>query len=284
MENLVQKIGGTAVLAKRLLFSAVLGIAVACSWLGTLDERATEAIDAGLKRALVSFAVARALNAAISLAQGTQFAAQPAGVGFQFSVGELMDPVNDLVEQLSTVMLTASVAFGIQKILVNIGAYWVVAPTLTAVAIAWLWLAWLGKDPPVWLSRSVLLLLIVRFAVPLVAVASDRMYAAFLAGDYAASGKVIESAKEQFAAVNPPHVETNSESSVLDRIKGWWSETTDIRGRIENLKKLAEQMTESIINQIVVFIMQTILLPIFLLWLLYRASLGLLASWPRTPT
>lgn len=256
---------------------AVFAVAIPCAWLGQLDQTATDTIDAGLKRALVSFAAARALNAVISVAQGTEVAVQPAGVGLNLTPGQLLDPINDLVEQFSSLMLTASVAFGIQKILVSIGAYWVVAPILTAVALAWSWLAWHGSAPP-WVSRVLLLLLIVRFAVPLVTVGTDVLYAKFMAADYSASRQAIEVARDQFIAENPPAAEPSSDSGLIDRMRGWWSQNADLGKRFDKLKHMAEQMTENIVKLLVIFVMQTIVLPLLLLWLLYKAAWGLLAS------
>lgn len=47
------------------------------------------------------------------MAQGTEVAVEPAGVGVIFTPGQILDPVNDLLEQFSNLMLAASVAFGI---------------------------------------------------------------------------------------------------------------------------------------------------------------------------
>lgn len=104
---------------KRLVVLALLLLVALASASSMLDDPATEYVDAGMKRALTTFAVARSLNAAISLAQGTEVAA---GVGAELtlSVGQVLDPVNDLVESFSDLMLMASVAFGIQKILIVI--------------------------------------------------------------------------------------------------------------------------------------------------------------------
>ena len=266
-----------------ILAVAALAIVIPSAWLGPLDATATAQVDAGLKRALVSFAAARTLNALISVAQGTELAVQPAGVGVNFAPGQLLDPINDLIERFSDLMLTASVAFGVQKILISIGAYWVVAPLLTAVAIGWVLFPLRGMTPPVWLSKALLLLLIVRFAVPLAAVGSDILYQRFMAGDYSASSLAIENTKGQFAAANPPAAEAPSESGVMDRLKGWWSQNADVGSRFEKLKNLAEQMTEHIIKLLVIFVMQTILLPLLLLWIIYRAAWGLLAAPKATP-
>ena len=45
----------------------------------------------------------------------------PAGVGVTLSIGELLDPFNDMVERFSWVMLLTSVSLGIQKILLIFG-------------------------------------------------------------------------------------------------------------------------------------------------------------------
>jgi len=252
-----------------ILAIAALAIVIPSAWLGPLDATATAQVDAGLKRALVSFAAARTLNALISVAQGTELAVQPAGVGVNFAPGQFLDPINDLIERFSDLMLTASVAFGVQKILISIGAYWVVAPLLTAVAIGWVLFPLRGMTPPVWLSKALLLLLIVRFAVPLAAVGSDMLYQKFMAGDYSASSLAIENTKGQFAAANPPDPEAPSKGGVMERF--------------EKLKNLAEQMTEHIIKLLVIFVMQTILLPLLLLWIIYRAAWGMLAAPKATP-
>ena len=106
------------------------------TWTTSFDAPAMSQVDAGMKRALVSFAGARALNAAISLAQGTEFSAG-FGAHITFSVGEVLDPVNDLVESFSNLMLLASVAFGIQKVLLMIGQDALVKWLLTGVVAAW---------------------------------------------------------------------------------------------------------------------------------------------------
>ena len=52
--------------ARQVFLAICMAAIVVCSWLGPLDAPATEQVDAGLKRALISFATARALNGVIS--------------------------------------------------------------------------------------------------------------------------------------------------------------------------------------------------------------------------
>ncbi|MCZ8284370.1 MAG: hypothetical protein O9353_02855, partial [Bacteroidia bacterium] len=70
---------------RRALVAFTMAAFTACAWLAPLDAPAMQQVDAGLKRALVSFATARLLNAVISVAQGTEASVQPFGVGVTFA-------------------------------------------------------------------------------------------------------------------------------------------------------------------------------------------------------
>ena len=72
---------------RQIAAAVCLAIAVACAWLAPMDTPATTQVDAGLKRALISFATARALHGVLSVVQGTQFSAQPLGVGVSLTPG-----------------------------------------------------------------------------------------------------------------------------------------------------------------------------------------------------
>ena len=80
---------------------------IALSWTQLLDQPAQAGTAATLKRALATYAIARGLNGVISVAQGTEIAIQPVGVGLTISAGEILDPLNDLVEHFSWLVLVA---------------------------------------------------------------------------------------------------------------------------------------------------------------------------------
>lgn len=270
---------------RRFVLTVFMVAAVACSWLAPLDAPAMQQVDAGLKRALISFATARALNAVISVAQGTALSVQPLGVGVTLTPGQLLDPVNDLVEKFSTLMLAASVAFGVQKALIAMGGYWVISLALTAVALAWAGMHFRRQAPPLWLSRVLVVLLMLRFAIPVVTLGSDLLWQKFLASDYAASQSQIDSSQAQTARLGPPVGAAPDNPGVLDRMKGWLSDNADVKARFESLKLAAEQATEHIIKLIVIFLLQTLVIPLLLLWALYALARGVFeraGRWPET--
>ena len=254
--------------AKRIVMALVVAIMVACSWLAALESAANRQVDAGLKRALLSFATARALNAVISVAQDTEIAIQPAGVGVILAPGQLLDPVNDLVEQFAHLMLVASVAFGIEKVLISIGAHWLISLSLTATAMGWGYFYLRTPASPLWLKRTLIVLLMTRFAIPLVIIGSDMLFQKFMAADYQASQQVIEGTSSHINSLTPPA--GREDQAMLDKIRAWVSTNADIQSRLDNLKQVAEQATERIIKLIAIFLLQTLLLPTFLLWALWR--------------
>lgn len=256
-------------IARRVVLALAVASLVACSWLAPLDSAAMQQADAGLKRALLSFATARALNAAISVAQGTEVSLQPAGVGVVLSPGQVLDPVNDLVEQFSNLMLAASVAFGVQKVLIGIASYWLISLLMSGAALAWAWFQFRQQAPPAWPSRILVILLMLRFAVPTVTIGSDLLFEKFLAADYDVSQQVMTATPAQVARLDAPVAPTDEAPGLLARIKGWWSQDVDLQERFAALQQAAEEATEHIVTLIVIFLLQTLVIPLLLLWALY---------------
>lgn len=269
--------------SRRVLLLLGVLVVIVCAWRAPLDANASAHAEAGLKRALASFAAARALNAVISVVQGTEVAVQPVGVGVILAPGQALDPINDLVEQFSSLMLTASVAFGVQIALIKFGGHEAVSFALTILAVAWGWRIWLQKPSPGWLNRLFVGMLLVRFAVPLVVLGSDAGFRLFLEKDYEAGRQSLELSTKQFETLSPstPPAVTRADQ------KGWWPfspgagkmieemkdevvRALDVRKRYEAMKDAAGQAVEHIVKLIVVFLLQTLVVPLLLLWGLLR--------------
>jgi len=283
----------------RVVAIILVAVAVACAWLPSIQSVADEQVDAGLKRAVVSFAAAKTLNAAISVAQGTEIALQPVGVGLTLTVGQVLDPLNDLVERFADLMLTASVAFGVQKALLAIGAHWLVKAAVTVVAVVWA-LLYFGGAAPSWLSRVLFVLVMVRFAVPVMAIGSDWVFHGVLADKYEQAQQSLEviasNTRQQESSVTKEatdkgwveklkdwwnkEVPAAQDESFWDTLRKWWGTGSllDAKARVVELQKAIDGATEKIIDLMVVFVMQTIVVPIVLLWALLKVAGGVLLS------
>lgn len=272
----------------RSLRAAELALVLAAlllAWWGPLDQWAQGQTQAGLKRALATFAAARALNGVISVAQGTEVAVEPAGIGVTFAPGQVLDPVNDLVEQFSALMLSASVSFGVQSALVGIGQHALVSGALSLALLAWLALRLTARRVPPWLSRVALLLVLARFAVPVAALGSDLAFRFFLQDQYEQSQAVLSLSSEEVSELGAPAA--NAEAGTLgERLQRWWTsaaDSLDVDARLDALKQAATRVTEHIVELIVVFLLQTLIVPTLLLWALWRAALALLTRPATAP-
>ncbi|MDZ4099217.1 MAG: hypothetical protein U1E13_11060 [Methylophilaceae bacterium] len=254
-------------MAKKIAVLMLLLLLAVAAWIPKLDAPAMEQVDAGMKRALVTFAAARALNAAISLAQGTEVHLS-LGAGVTLSIGEVLDPVNDLVEKFSNFMLLASVAFGIQKALLLMGQYEYVKLMLTGVLLAWGVVYFYKGNLPRWLNNLFILMLMVRFAVPIITVGSDAIFQKFLQNNYQQSQAVLGSSTEMVRQLSPEVATSRENDGMLDKFKKSMA-GLDPRPYIERLKAVVDNATEHVIQIIVIFFLQTVLLPLLLLWAVY---------------
>lgn len=244
---------------------------------GWVDAVGADYTERGFKRALVTFAVARGLNGVISVAQGTEVALQPAGIGINFTPGQILDPVNDLIERFSWVMLTATTSLGLQKLLLTIFT----SPafnTLLAIALGLAVAAtWLVRNRPRLRAvgyRIALALIMIRFAIPVVAICSEGIYRAFLAEQYELSTSEIEQTTERIGRINQraeERIGEASDASLFEQAKRLYNQAVqsfDIDAYLAQYKQAASAASEHTINLIVIFVLQTILLPLGFLWLL----------------
>ena len=81
-----------------------------------LDKPADSALSNALSSTLVLFASVRGVDAVVSAVAGTELSMTPAGVGMTLAPGELLDPVNDLVEQLGELLMLVLTLLGLEKL------------------------------------------------------------------------------------------------------------------------------------------------------------------------
>lgn len=254
----------------RHLLIAIILLALAAAALLPQPERlADDRLQAALGRALTAFALARTLDGVISVAQGTEVAIEPVGVGVTLAPGQVLDPVNDLVEQFSSLLLLASASLGVQTLLLGIGA-WLPLKAITAGALALLagWLLWRAQAPAL-LRWLVAILLVLRFAVPLSVLASEGCWRLLLAGPFEQANSQLLSGSELLAAeASPPAVEAAAEAGWLEQARSWWAGTRsqlDPAERLARMEAAAADLTRRIVELIAVFTLESLLFPLLFL-------------------
>lgn len=171
----------------KCLVSLLVIFVCSVSWFTWVDDEASELADQQLKQAAVTFATARLLNGVISVIQGTEVSIQPVGVGVTITAGEILDPVNDLVERFSWVMLASTTSLGIQKLINELVATGLMSLLLTISGIIYLIALWRAKTIGVnwWLVSAKLFacLFVLRYAVVLMLLFNQALYLGFFASE-----------------------------------------------------------------------------------------------------
>lgn len=252
---------------------AVILTALAAS--GAADGVSDDYADQALKRALVTFAVARSLNGVISVAQGTEVAVEPGGVGVNLTVGQILDPINDLIEQFSSVMLVAASSLGLQKLLLGMAGWWGVTVVLALAAIALAVATWLpdnrGSRFVSIAAKVFFVTAFLRFALPLLIIATHVIFSTFLQSEHDAATAVLEATSSEIETFNEDEsAPADEDASFMESIGNMIDSSMrrlDVPGRLEGLKDSASQASEQIVNLIVIFVLQTVILPLAFLWL-----------------
>jgi len=258
-----------------LIIVAVI-VAAALAMIPKTDSIGTDYVDNALKRALVSYTLARGLNGVISVAQGTEIAIQPAGVGINFAPGEILDPVNDLIERFSGLMLLASSSLGVQSVLLRMSAWQglLIGIMVAAVVLIGSHLFFKQGRLQSSLGRFFVLLLILRFMMPGIAIANNWVYSTFLKDDYIQANAELEIAKNEIGAINaevvPEQAQEEQPDGIVDKAKSLYEQVragVDIDYRLEQYAEAAKRISENAIRLIVVFLMQTLVFPLIFLFM-----------------
>lgn len=248
-----------------------------------IDSRATKYVDEGLARAGSAFILSRTLNAVISVFQESELQLEPGGIGVSVALGQSLDPINDMVERFSWVMLASLTSLGIQKILIQVGAWLSISIVLSLGLLFLLSDLWLRNIISIDLRRAgrtlVLLAVLIRFAVPVMAFLNNQVYESVLKGKYEESSAIIgKSANElnEFNASDIAVSQQNEQEMAEQKNDSWLSKANglvkktmnvlDLKGKYEAIKNITSGIFEHLVNLIVVFVINTILFPLLFLW------------------
>jgi hypothetical protein len=253
-----------------------------------LDQHADSVLGSAIISTLTLYASVRGVDAVVSSLAGTELLLTPVGIGVTFAPGELLDPVNDLIEQLADVLLWGLALMGVERLgLGLLGSVWVrvgSALLLTGAAALWWW-------QPQWqwprvLRKLIFLLVLLRVLLPLTAIASEwiaqqvvqaRMENAQTA--LVTMSQQLSQAQSQAAATNDQvNAAPEDDPSLLERLETVTrtvSESLNIEARIDGLSQRLEAGVQHAIDLLALVILRALLFPaLFLIscWLVLRTA------------
>lgn len=217
---------------------------------------------AASNRALATFAIARAINGVISVIQETQIGFS-VGVSTTVAPGQLLDPLNDLIERFSTAALIAATALWALRLLGDL------------LFLPWVPLALLGllafrigldrcagcADFNQILIRAIRMGIVVWMFAAITPWAISGVHnSTIVQGHYDQATRQMEAAKQQL----------NAFGSIQDILT---IDSAKIRETVGQLVTMTDRLSEQAIIVLAVYVFEIVLLPILIFWFSSRLLL-----------
>ncbi|MEH6550749.1 MAG: hypothetical protein V7711_05690 [Pseudomonadales bacterium] len=179
--------------------SILIVVAVAIAWSGVIDQLSADYVGASITDAGIIFGTARGLNAVVSVAQGTEL-----NLPFlTLALGEVLDPVNDLIERFSAVMVFVLGSVMLQKILLVLAASNAFNILFSLIGLALVGASFkFGAASDSKVLRFFLLACFFRFSLAFVAMANAYVDYQFLEGSESASHESMKEYQQMVREVN----------------------------------------------------------------------------------
>lgn len=271
----------------RLRYSLILSVIAIIAALGLLDraERALlpqtlaaasqQALQDNLAQATAVFATARVIDAAVSVAQTVEVSA---GLGIQ--PGQVLDPVNDLVERFSAMMLGATIVLGGAVLLVKAGDMLGLALLLPA-GLLLAALSWALPGMASFFTRRLgtfllFAALVLKVGVPLVVLGSVALSAHLLDPTIMDAQARLDALSMAATPVLPAD---GGGGGMMDRLRS----LGDATGAVSRMVAAMGDLADIVIDLTIAYVAKIVLLPLLLFWILGRmaeATASTLAAWP----
>jgi prefoldin subunit 5 len=233
------------------------------AWTNVVDTAAIEYVDNSLIDAGLILATARGINALISVLQGTEIDAFFVTV----TIGELLDPINDLIERFSAIMLGALGVLIVLKLMLEIVGHDAFNILLSGVAVVAIGALALNKRDLYQICAKLLFItIILRFGLSFVAFATEIVDETFLIDQGKAQHQTMKSYRdnleelERTAGANPrfeKQIETLNDEiyvlneSMLERKKSVDDLKKELQGEETELKMLCSPVPILVCNTVV---------------------------------
>jgi hypothetical protein len=247
--------------------------------LPVLDTTADTYFSDAITKAGLTYATCRAVNASISIVKESSLQLEPAGVGVSLAVGQALDPIDDMTERLSNVLVTAITSLGVQKLTYEISIS-LAPPALAVFLLILSILSWFENDRlqrfQKIILRLALFIAIARFFLPMSSMANEFLNNHFFAD------QISEHSTE--LAIGSAEIDTLKEFSLpeIDGIMGTIDNSAvflkeksiafknALTATMNNMGHIIETLLELMILYIGQFLIQVIILPLLSFWFLIK--------------
>ncbi len=231
----------------------VLLVAVSSSRL--LDDYVDNYTTTSIKNAALTYATARGINALVSVMQSSTIEAGVIVSG-SITIGELLDPLNDMIERFSTVMTWVLASLAAQKLLLLLASHELFLYLVAVLGISALLLLFYGRPRPQSLVfRSFLVVVFIRFALGVAVVINSGVDYLFLDQQLQANDKEIESFRANIMSIDTD--DDFDTDSIRDSAIEFWRNLS-----MSEFESKISRGIENFINLVAIYLLKTILFPL----------------------
>lgn len=250
--------------------------------LPVLDEQADAYFRSAITKGGLSYATCRVINASVSIVEESSLHLQPAGVGVSLAVGQALDPLDDLTERVSDILVTAVISLGVQKLSYEIGIS-LVPPALAVLLLLHSLLLWCGGEQMRLVQRMLLrfslLLVAARFCLPISSLLNDVVNQQFFNQRIEQVSSNLNASSAGFDKLKDFHLPDGGILSTASFLK---QKSTELREALTEVSKNIGSLTENLLQlaflYLGIFLIQVIVLPLAAFFVLAKSTNALFGT------
>ncbi|MCP4469096.1 MAG: hypothetical protein GY815_00150 [Gammaproteobacteria bacterium] len=238
----------------KTLIAIAIVVLVGLSSTRTLDDYVDDYTSEAITNAAISYATARGINALVSMLQSSEVEAGVGIVSGSMTIGEVLDPLNDMIERFSTVMTWVLASLAAQKILLLLASHQLFLYLVAVLGISALLLLYHGRSRAQSLVlRCFLVVVFLRFALGFAVALNSGVDYLFLDQQLHSNDREIKNFQSSIMRVEVDADSDDIRDSVIDFWRGL---------SLDELQRTISRGIESFINLIAIYLLKTILLPL----------------------
>lgn len=261
-------------IATALFFSPVTKIPL-------IDTKTDTYFNDAITKAGLAYATCRAINASVSVVKDSTLQLEPAGVGVSLAVGQVLDPIDDMTERLSSVLVTAITSLGVQKLSYEIGV--TLAPQVFAAFLIILSiLVWFNNDRVTSLqkitTRILILIAVLRFCLPVSSVVNHYIYKNYFSEQITTTNQELTvSSKifDQFGNIVVPESTgfwgaIENSASFIKKVSVDFKNA--LKASVTGMGEIIENLLKLTFLYVGIFIIQVLILPLLIFWFFIKIA------------
>ena len=241
--------------ADRALIAIFIVVTVALSSARALDDYVDDYTSESIQNAALTYATARGINALVSMLQSSQIEVGVVVTG-AVTIGEVLDPLNDMIERFSTVMTWVLASLAAQKILLLLASHQLFLYLVAVLGCCALLLLYFGRSPARNLAfRCFLVVVFVRFALGLAVALNSGADYLFLDQQIQASDREIEQFQSNVMRIDTSA--TADSDDIRDSVIAFWGSLS-----LDELNAKIGRGIEHFVNLVALYLLKTVVFPL----------------------